>query len=418
MRKIILSLFAFLFLYVSQAHATVWYLCSGGSNINGTGFTSIIGDIVGCIGATGTPANGDSIIMNSSSGNLTMNTNGPTSLASITMTGWTGTITSASPQNLPVSGGTVTLATGNTLASNVTLVINGAETLTSGNQTWPGAVTVNSTSAVTLLTNNWTTTGITTYAAAGNINKTGSETYTGNGGVTLSASSGTTQTAVMTLVGGTFSTFTFTTTALLTYSGATTSTSGTLSVSGGLTLAGTPTGTYPTLLIAGSETITWAGFTWPGNVSQGNGTFTITQVGNGTITGTFSNFSGATGGATTTFSGAFNLSVGILNLNSANNARIFTFPASQTLTITTGITINYGMTVKSGTASTAFTITYTGTRANQNIQAVTFTDVTATAGDTLYDYNGGSNAGVLTRTTNITQGDASSLFNGTNVFGS
>lgn len=300
MKKLLLSI---LFLIAcSNAHAaTTWYACSGGGNWNGASvWTSILADEVGCTASTGNPVAGDTAILNSNSGNIT----------------------------------------------------------------------------------------ITSAAAAAILNETG---YTG----TLA-----------------FSTFEATISGLCTIQSAMTSTSGILSCGGGITLAATPTGTFPLLFMSSSGTFTPAGFTWPGVFAATNGA-TVTAVG-AVIVGTLENYTSLSAGAGFTIAGAYGWTVSNFYINpvGASN-RSWTFPASQTLTVTNSIQYlgqfvnsTSTITIKSGTSSTAFNLVYTGTTSNENISEGIFTDVNATGSTaTLSNYFGGT----LTRTTNITNVNASNI---------
>jgi hypothetical protein len=97
--------------------------------------------------------------------------------------------------------------------------------------------------------------------------------------------------------------------------------------------------------------------------------------------------------------GASGLSIASLYIESGG---IFIFPASQTLTVSTSVSIAgtsiNRCAIRSGTASTKFSLTYTGTSANMNLDEIDATDVTFSAPNV----NGGiqiHGAGTLLRTT-------------------
>lgn len=321
MRKILLSLMVFLFMGLTAAHATTWYACTSGGNWSANVWTSISADQGTCLAALGTPVAGDTAILNSSSGNIT----------------------------------------------------------------------------------------ITGAAAAANMDETG---YTG----TLA-----------------FGTQTLTLTGTASLASAMTSTSGTLSVGGNVTLLSTVTGSFPTLALTQSLTFTSGGFTWPGNVTLASGK-TITTVGAVIINGNFlpvnnsSVFSLSLGGnltilgtmqywnssPTTFWSGAFNVSIGTLQIGSSAFFQGMTlqWPAGQTLTVTTALLLSDGalpgifITLKSATSSSAAFLNYTGTAANCNVYNITFTDIDASGStQAIQNYYGGT----LTRTANITNVNQSNI---------
>lgn len=145
MRKILLSLFCFLFLS-TMAHATIWYGCSGGGNWNGaTVWTSVIGDQTGCTGATGNPVAGDTATLNSTSGNITITATA--AAAVLTMTGYTGTL-ALGTHILTLTGG---FTGGGTITSGAggSFTFAGTQTITP-NITIPGNIIINTTGTYTL----------------------------------------------------------------------------------------------------------------------------------------------------------------------------------------------------------------------------------------------------------------------------
>lgn len=422
--KFLLTLFFMLICSQAQA-ATTWYLCTTATNWNAANsWTSISADIVGCTASTGNPVAGDTAIMNATAGSITLTISAAAAAATLDMTGFTGTLAFGT-QTATITGlctlnsamtstsGTLSCAGGVTLLSTVTgsfptLTIAGTGTLTSGGFTWPGKMTF-STATTDTLSGNWITTGLTTISAAAIISKTTSDTYTGNGGLTMSAVGGS-GTAKIILGGGTWSGNSALNNSL--------DLAGTITVSGSVAYAstntptltwvsGTITTTSSTLTFTNSLTINTppANMHW-NNITHASGTPTVTLGADLQADGTFSWSSNSN----LTFSGAHNLTVATFQ-NSNIVSSIFTFPASQTMTVNTSMFLN-GMkssepTIKSGTPSTAFNLTYTGTPANQIVSQMIFTDVNAsTSNMAIYNYGGGT----LTRTTNII--NSSPLFYG------
>lgn len=416
MKKLLLSLFAFLFLSffsMANANATTWYACSGGGNWNGgSTWTSIIGDETGCIGALGNPVAGDTAILNSTSGNITITA--AAAAAVITETGYTGTLAFGT-QTLTVTGlctilgamtntsGTLSCAGGVTLGGTATgtfpkLTLAGSSTFTSAGFTWPGQVSIGA-FTITLADNaTWsgtlTFTGATVLSGAFNINVGGSLTQ-GSNNITTS---GGIPTIIMNGTG--------------TWTGASgnalatnLSFAGTNTVSGSVKFqlgtlkytSGTVTTTSSTLNIGTTPTLDVSAITW-NNITETSTSTTTTLSSNLVSTGTMT-----IPGGSITFSGAYNISVGTLIDSSVNISTTLTIPASQTLTVSTAIQLEGNSThvfnLVSGTSSTAFNLNYTGTLANQKIYNVAFTDVNA-SGSTygLNNFNGST----LTRTTNIT----------------
>ena len=141
------------------------------------------------------------------------------------------------------------------------------------------------------------------------------------------------------------------------------------------------------MTMAGGQAVNAANITTTAN------TFTIVRGAAGlwTTSGTITaavNFS-------LTFTGAQNMTCNRLVVQVGGT---FTFPSNQTLTSTVAPLINGATyattTVKSGTASTSFTL---AAPAGTQSDYATYTDVIAN-GNTIYNYRGGT----LTRTTNIT----------------
>lgn len=149
-----------------------------------------------------------------------------------------------------------------------------------------------------------------------------------------------------------------------------------------------------------------SGFTWNGLLFRENASRVYTMTQNWTFAGDIVVLLGGNASAfiTASIAGSFNMQCRNLIVYGGQS---FTFTATQTLTVTTGMYMggqnvtaysNSGAIVQSGTASTAFNLKYQGTLANNKVYGVTFTDVNAsTSTQPVINWNGAT----LTRTTNI-----------------
>lgn len=173
----------------------------------------------------------------------------------------------------------------------------------------------------------------------------------------------------------------------------------TLGAYGNVTLSPTMTVAGTTALIMyASGTITCAGKTLPRLSWSGDRTITLADAMSVTyIYGTTQ---------TTTFAGAFNITCDVLTLSNYGTIKI---PDGQTITITSKINLYApsassgaitwnSPTISSTTPTTTSYIVYNGAIADQHIIAAKFTDINATGGTTLYNYQGGD----LVRTSGIT----------------
>jgi hypothetical protein len=399
-KKLLLTIF--LFLICSIAHATTWYACTSGGNWSANVWTSVSADQGTCVAALGTPVAGDTAVMNSSSGNITITASA--AAASVTMTGYTGTL-AVGTQTLTVNGGTVTLG-GTITATTGTLLITGTESLDAAGVTWPGRVNFDGAVTITLINgDNWVTTGLTTFTLASTLNETTSETYTSNGGLTVSATTGN-GSALIILGGGTWSGAFYIENSLtlagnITVSGLVGAASNTLTYS-----SGTITVTGSTLELV-SETLNTSGMTW--NTIEPGSTTTVTLTSNLNATTFLASLVGAAG--TLTMAGAFNITVGTLRggTTSTGGSGGLKLVAGQTLNVTTAFQLvgvplsGVSFTILSATASSPTYLNYTGTLANENIFNTGFTDVQSQGtiipgyGPVLADIN----AGTLTRTSGI-----------------
>ncbi len=434
MKKLLLLLLFVLFSTEAKA-ATTWYLCSGGGNFNGASvWTSVIGDQTGCTGATGNPVAGDTAILNSTSGNITITA--AAAAATLNMTGYTGTLAvgaqtltltagatlqgafSASTGIISISGGGVTLAATPTGTTFPTIkLITASQTLTSGGFLWPGPLNFDFVGTFTF-NGNWYTGGLTSLSLTPLVfNHTTTETYTAAGGLSGNAlvSGNLTQ---LYLEGGTWSSGGF---QPIEVPMTITPSVGNITISGLVTFGGT------------SNTLTYTSST--GTVTTTGSTLALSTV----TTGITLNISGLTLGnlflsnvgvsvalpSTLTLTGTLSSSqnsftfTGITTLNCANfvntsltadGSFIYTFPAGATINVSNSLFLqgaveyngsNSPLIIKSGTASSPIYINYSGTAANAVVSNTSFTDVQFT-GLPVYDYSQTSNTPTLLRTTGVT----------------
>lgn len=410
---------------VTTTHAvgTTWYACSGGGNWSASVWTSILADEVGCTGATGHPVAGDTAILNSSSGNITVNT--ASNADTIDETGYTGTLAfgsntltlssggniggamTATTGSLVTTGGTLTLISTAT-GSFPTLTFNQSPTITFGVYKWPGKMTVNSSGTITLSNGGATSEVDGLFSVVSNtvvINQgVSGDTLTLAGGLLMNkACSGT---ANFILTGGTWSgsnnlSNNLTLAGNVTVSGQVNYLTGTLTYSSG---AITTTGS--TLILIGTSILNTDGMTW-----------NIAEIVTGATYTLASNLEANTlyiSGVSVTFAGAYDITIS--TLKSINNVTL-KIVSGQTLNISSAFSVGGGVSttnIQSVTASSPAYIVYTGTVANEDIVNTNFTDIQATApslgslGANLASWNGGT----LTRTSGILNVDASNLGGG------
>jgi hypothetical protein len=394
-KKILLTISLFLIPTIGHC-ATTWYFCSANANWASTNWTSVIGDQVGCTGATGTPIGGDSEILNSASGNVTVAATVST-MNSLTMTGYNGTLAMGT-QIIQFSGGTVSL--GGTITGNpasCAMSLQGGETLTSNGVTWPCQTEFQS--AGTYVMSNggstWTNTGLVSYGPSGviiNQNISG-DSLTCAGGLFMQALGGG-GTAVFILTGGTWSE-----NAVGDYPQNSLTIAGTIStgtISYGTGTLSYSSGSLPTnsiLNIEASCTINSNGYFWPNITPLVTNTITITSPLN--VLGTL------LVNSNTTFSGNFAINASTFTSFPSANTTI-TFVSGQTLNVTSALNLvqisGVQINVQSSTSSASSSISYTGTNVNNAYVngGVNFTDIAA-LGRSLINYNGGN----LIRTSNI-----------------
>ena len=423
---------------------TVYYAIHIGGTMSTAGTWSVISAKDATrVGGAVVPTTGDTCILDDYSGNVLCNAN--ITIATLNMTGYTGTLNTTGYLTLTagatlqglftgtngiiVTGGGVTLAGTCTNAAgtfNISIT-TAAQTLVSGGNTWTGKLTL-SYAGITTFNGNWINTGLVTLNTGANVlaQQNGTETLTAQGGLTVSSAMGATSAVGLIITGGTWSG------QALIYGNLTINPSvSNVTVSGSVgfgtgVLTYTPS-TYSVITTGSTVAITMAsttfntdGIIW-NNISiypTNYGTsITITLTSPLTMTG----YLGLTqSNNTETFNGAFNITCGYLYIAPATAGGTFVFTAGQTLNITKGIWALNGptaagvysyMTIKSSSTGVPTFINYTGTLANEVLGGVIFTDVYATAttvpfyGASLLNYSGGT----LTRTSGIKNVNATNI---------
>ncbi len=174
----------------------------------------------------------------------------------------------------------------------------------------------------------------------------------------------------------------------------------TFTVSGNTTLGGTVAG-LGTLSIASTSTFTSNSVALPVTFTISNGV-TLTLVGDLTVTGIWR----IANHTNITLAGAYNISVGTLNIYPQASTTVLTLVSGQTLTVTTALNIlgtpQGSGTIQSSIASSATTLKYTGTPSNMFVSYFNFTDVNATGSSmAIFVYNSTGLPITLTRTTNM-----------------
>lgn len=363
------------------AHATVWYACTSGGNWSSNVWTSVSADQGTCAAALGTPVAGDTATLNSSSGNITITA--AAAAASLTMTGYTGTLGASSAETLTVTGGTVTLATGNTISSNITLA-SGTETWGFGSQVWPGPVTVSSAATITNSNGAATNTigGLLTLSGASTLNHNAAgDGITMENGLTIGGNE--TGTATLFITGGTWSgNFPIASSMTLIPSFANITVSGLVGYANGTlsytSSTDTVTTTGSTLQIS-QPTLNTNGLTW--NI------ISVTHSGQVALTSALQATTFEVLGSADyplNFSGAFNQTFANLYLyNPITSGLTFKIVTGQTMNVTNSLmmlgdpTQTASLLFESSTTTNA-TLNYTGTQANVSIIGMNFTHITAT----------------------------------------
>lgn len=185
-----------------------------------------------------------------------------------------------------------------------------------------------------------------------------------------------------------------------------------ISVSAAATVAGGGLASAPiTLSFSGTagKTLTASGTTW-GAVEALSGAQTITLGAD--LTATELNITNNFG--TTTFAGAYNITVGTLRFGYGATIGLI-FKAGQTVTVTSALQLitpaGRVNTLASDTASSTFALVYNGTAANALVANMTMTDV-AYSGSTVTGLDNWY-GGTLTRTSGITNRTSADIGGGT-----
>lgn len=338
----------------------------------------------------------DTLICNSTSGNLTMNV-GTTVGKFDCQSGYVGTVTMT---NALTVAGDITLRSGMGISGAGGLIQSGTGTITSNTRTWPNVLTFNGTSITHTLSGKFTVTGA--FSSAGTTATTlNGDTLVCNGGITVQTStlSGTTK---LYAGGGTIQAAASSAVISLdlSFNGTVTLAAASVFV-GGVSIkyvSGAITTTGNTLNIAtAGGTIDCAGITF-NNISFGwasQGTVTINSL--LTMTGTLT----VPTGVNIIFAGTAGWTCATLSRPNSTSAVTNTLAAGITYTVTTAITLNNNSCVSH---STFICSTVNGTKAILTLQSAAtqkngcynFTDIDASAGKTIWTYDG-----VITRCTNI-----------------
>jgi hypothetical protein len=334
----------------------------------------------------------------------------------------TNNIAFTAAKTLTVSSN-VTFYAGMTLSGTGTLALSpasGSVSLTSGGVTFPGILIINGSVTYTLV-DSWTVTGLFSHTSGSSIiNKTSAETITCNGGMNLNSNcSGT---ATLVLGGGTWTgnsssvisiNIIINGTTAITISNQVSIGAATLTytaAAGGITVTGAD------LCITGNATLNTNGLTWE-DILLVNGSTNVTLALTSPLQcsgafGALTKNTSVTTPTTMTMSGAYNISCGTLLLIPFYTLKIV---PGITITVSTRISMSgdtsgrFPAILQSVTASSAFTLTYQGARADCGMFAVICTDVDAsTSAQALENWCGGT----LTRCTNITNRTVSAIGGG------
>jgi hypothetical protein len=417
--------------------ATYYAINAGGNWTAGGTWSTISAKDASRVGGVTAPTNADTCYLDDYSGNVTINAASACLTLDMNGNGAYGGTFAFGTQTLTVSGaatirgaftstsGTLSVATGTTLSatptgSYPTLRIAGAQIITSGGFTWPGALTFNIAGTV-VLKGNLTVTGLVTISNVLVLNATGvgdGDALTLNGGLTLNyGSSGTTGF----VIGGTGKTvnldvstalqnnLTFNCTSATMYAGNNYYKTGVMTY-----IAGTITTSNSTLNIGGSVTLNTNGITWNNITFYSNSTVTLGSDLSASGTLNIDLFSIG-------FSGNFNISCGTLRFGKPATNRTLLLVSGTTLTVTTNLYLSgdlsglFTLGVASVTSSSSASLIYQGTPANCKVSGVIFTDIDASGSTQGIDNWYG---GTLTRTTNITNRTSADIGGTTqNVFG-
>lgn len=393
---------------------------TGNATINGA-FTITIGGLT--LGATLSGTSTLSLSGGTWSGNFALSTNLIFNCTTATVS---GSVIYSGTNTMTYTAGTIT-------TTSSTLTVSGSCTLNTNGINWNN-ITFNTNGNVTLISN-LTVNGLTTYSNTASVVGGGTYTIAANAGLTVTSNSGSTGTLATIILAGTwqgggtlYNSLNFAgiitvsggvnyNTGTITWvSGVITTTSSTLTISGSTTL-NTPSAnvSWNNITVNTTSTITLsATLTCTGSFTVNSG-ISLTMA--GAYTQTFFNLSLAGGGCsmvmsnnitvtgtffvngTATMTGAFNVScANFVCMTISTSPNTFTFPASQTITVSTNLQLgsNQGSnTIKSGTTSTSFILKYQGTILNQRCSNIAFTDVDFSQ-SSCYCYNWGGST--FTRT--------------------
>lgn len=347
---------------------------------------------------------------------------------------------------------TLTLTAGLTLQSNTVisgasaLTLTASQTLTSNTCVIACPVTVIGGSIILTLADNANCSGLVTLGNATAQTVTGAFTFTMSGGFSMTTKLVNNLTKIIltggTLTGSSVATSTITGSGILEFGGAVTLAATSLNISINITVTVNSIGGTGRLFFNNSITITGAmtvpNLRWDTTLTLTlSGTLTVTGIldaatsgialtlagGQATVVGTISTpnagswtynrdptgtfslttFSHIRDASTIIFTGALGLSVTTFTLRGA--ATTFTFPSSQTLTITGTFTcdgdISVGSSITAGTPGVAFTLALGASLVTSMYTA--YTDVSAT-GQTIYNAFGGTltnTSGIVNKPTNV-----------------
>lgn len=433
MRKLLLTIL-FVLLCSSAHAATTWYACTANGNwSSATEWTSVSADQGTCAASLGTPVAGDTAILNSSSGNITITS--AAAAATLTESGYTGTLAfgaqtltltagatlsgamTSSSGTLTITGGGVTLASTPTGSFPTIKLTTNSQFLTSGGFNWPGNINFDLAGIFTF-TGNWYTGGLTTLSLTPMTwNHTTTETYTAAGGLSGNAAITGSLTQLY-LEGGTWTTggaqpievpmtitpsvSNITLSGIVSFGG----TSNTLTYTAS---TGTVTTTGSTLelpSVTTALTLSTSGLTF-NNIYFLNYTATVNLPSTFTINGTLTFWANTITLAGTTTINCANFTVAG---SGTSTTLALTIPAGTTVNVTNSLSlvgsfsytgVNGPILIKSGTVSSPIYINYTGLSGNAVVSNISFTDVQFT-GLSVYDYSQSSNQPTLLRSTGLT----------------
>ena len=378
-----------LLLFSIQCFGASRYWVGGGSsaNWNAAGPTNWSATSGGA-GNASVPGSTDDVIFDGAgaSGNTASTISATITVLSFTVTsGYTNTITHNAVLTV---AGNVTLRTSYTIAGSSGMTISAASTITSNGKTWPNSMTWSNANTKTI-SGNFTISGTLTLSGGSNvINQTGTDTLIINGLTASSASSGT---ARIKLVGGTWSGNNTIQNNLdiagnVTLSGSIAYNTGTLTY-----ISGTVTTTSSTLTIGSSTTLNTNGITFNNITLNASITLTINSL--LSATGTFSQ-----GTNTVTYSGTSGFTVGTFDMT-ATSSNTITFANTVTYTITNSLTCfksrNAAPVTFTSNHATNKAIITLNQGASCNVLA-NFTRIDASGGRTIRTFNG-----TVTNCTNV-----------------